>query len=104
MWGGFGRQHQIKYKGQADLVTEADEEAERKIEEILRETFPNHGMMTEESGELEGEGDARWIVDPLNGTTNYAHGIAAVVRQELPATCRPTQRLLTPEMEVGQSV
>ena len=72
---GFGRQHQIKYKGQADLVTEADEEAERKIEEILRETFPNHGMLTEESGELEGEGDARWIVDPLDGTTNYAHGL-----------------------------
>ncbi len=72
---GFGRQHQIEYKGEADLVTEADEEAERRIEEILRETFPNHGMLTEESGELEGEGDARWIVDPLDGTTNYAHGL-----------------------------
>jgi len=72
---GFGRQHQIKYKGQADLVTEADEEAERKIEEVLRDTFPNHGMLTEESGELEGEGDARWIIDPLDGTTNYAHGL-----------------------------
>ena len=104
LWGGFGRQHQSKLKGQAALVTEANEEAERKIEKILRETFPNHGMLTEESGELEGEWDARWIVDPLNGTTNYAHGIPAVVRQELPATCRTTQRLLTPEMEVGQSV
>src|ERR671917_1209862 len=72
---GFGRQHQIKYKGQADLVTQADEEAERKIEEILRDTFPNHGMLTEESGELEGGDDARWIVDPLDGTTNYAHGL-----------------------------
>jgi myo-inositol-1(or 4)-monophosphatase len=72
---GFGRQHQIEYKGEADLVTEADEEAERKIEEVLREVFPNHGMLTEESGELEGEGDARWIVDPLDGTTNYAHGV-----------------------------
>ena len=72
---GFGRQHQIKYKGEADLVTEADEEAERKIAEVLREAFPNHGMLTEESGELEGEGDARWIVDPLDGTTNYAHGV-----------------------------
>ena len=56
---GFGRQHQIKYKGQADLVTEADEEAERKIEEILRETFPNHGMLTEEGGETDGQSEAR---------------------------------------------
>jgi myo-inositol-1(or 4)-monophosphatase len=72
---GFGRQHQIEYKGEADLVTEADEEAERKIEEVLREAFSDYGMLTEESGELEGEGDARWIVDPLDGTTNYAHGV-----------------------------
>jgi myo-inositol-1(or 4)-monophosphatase len=72
---GFGRQHRIKYKGEADLVTEADEEAERKIEEVLHEAFPNHGMLTEESEETEGQGDARWIVDPLDGTTNYAHGV-----------------------------
>jgi myo-inositol-1(or 4)-monophosphatase len=72
---GFGRQHQIEYKGKADLVTEADEEAERKIEEILREAFADHGMLTEESGETEGQSGARWIVDPLDGTTNYVHGI-----------------------------
>jgi myo-inositol-1(or 4)-monophosphatase len=72
---GFGRQHRIEYKGEADLVTEADEEAERKIEEVLRETFPDHGMLTEEGGETQGQGDARWIVDPLDGTTNYAHGV-----------------------------
>ena len=71
-WGGFGRQHQIKYKGQAALVTEANEEAERKIEEILRETFPIHGMLTEEGGETDGQSEARWVVDPLDGTTNYA--------------------------------
>jgi myo-inositol-1(or 4)-monophosphatase len=72
---GFGRHHRIEYKGEADLVTEADEEAERKIEEVLRQTFPDHGMLTEEGGETEGQGDARWIVDPLDGTTNYAHGV-----------------------------
>ncbi len=72
---GFGRQHQIEYKGEADLVTEADQEAERKIGKILRKAFPNYGMLTEEGGETEGQGDARWIVDPLDGTTNYAHGI-----------------------------
>ena len=72
---GFGRQHRIEYKGEADLVTEADKEAEQKIEEVLREGFPDHGMLTEEGGETQGEGDARWIVDPLDGTTNYAHGV-----------------------------
>ncbi len=72
---GFGRQHRIEYKGEADLVTEADEKAEQKIEEVLREAFPNHGMLTEEGGETEGQGNARWIVDPLDGTTNYAHGV-----------------------------
>ena len=54
LWGGFGRRHEISYKGEADLVTEANEEAKRKIEEILRETFPNHGMLTEEGGEADG--------------------------------------------------
>ncbi len=72
---GFGRQHRIEYKGEADLVTEADREAERIIGEILRKAFPDHGILTEESGETEGQSDARWIVDPLDGTTNYAHGV-----------------------------
>jgi myo-inositol-1(or 4)-monophosphatase len=72
---GFGRQHQIEYKGEADLVTEADEEAEQKIAEVLEEAFPDHGMLTEESGEAKGRNDSRWIVDPLDGTTNYAHGV-----------------------------
>lgn len=72
---GFGRQHQIEYKGEADLVTEADEGAEQKIAEVLREAFPDHGMLTEEGGETQGQGDARWIVDPLDGTTNYTHGV-----------------------------
>jgi myo-inositol-1(or 4)-monophosphatase len=72
---GFGRQHQIEYKGEADLVTEADEEAEQKIMEVIHEAFPDHGMLTEEGGEMQGQGNARWIVDPLDGTTNYAHGL-----------------------------
>lgn len=73
--GGFGHQQDVRYKGEVDLVTEADERAEQKIKEVLREAFPDYGMLTEESGELRGEGDARWIVDPLDGTTNYAHGL-----------------------------
>ena len=70
---GFGAEHTITYKGEVDLVTEIDEEAERVIREILLEAFPAYGMLAEEGGALVGEEDARWIVDPLDGTTNYAH-------------------------------
>jgi myo-inositol-1(or 4)-monophosphatase len=73
---GFGTEHAITYKGEVDLVTEVDAEAERVIREELLGTFPTYGMLAEEGGELEGEEDARWIVDPLDGTTNYAHGLS----------------------------
>jgi myo-inositol-1(or 4)-monophosphatase len=72
---GFGAEHAITYKGEVDLVTEADREAERLIREELLGTFPTYGILAEEGGELAGEEDARWIVDPLDGTTNYAHGL-----------------------------
>jgi myo-inositol-1(or 4)-monophosphatase len=69
----FGRNQNVRYKGEVDLVTEADEKAEQTIKEVLQEAFPTYEILTEESGRLEGEGDACWIVDPLDGTTNYAH-------------------------------
>ncbi len=72
---GFGWQHSVRYKGEVDLVTEVDEQAERVIREILLGAFPAYGMLAEEGGALVGEEDARWIVDPLDGTTNYAHGL-----------------------------
>jgi myo-inositol-1(or 4)-monophosphatase len=70
---GFGSQHSVRYKGEVDLVTEVDEQAEQVIREILLGAFPAYGMLAEEGGALVGEEDARWIVDPLDGTTNYAH-------------------------------
>ncbi len=72
---GFGQHQEVKFKGEVDLVTKADENAEQAIKQILQETFPNYGMLAEEGGELNGEGDVRWIVDPLDGTTNFAHGL-----------------------------
>jgi myo-inositol-1(or 4)-monophosphatase len=72
---GFGAEHVITYKGEVDLVTEIDEEAERLIREELLGTFPTYGMLAEEGGEFAGEEDARWILDPLDGTTNYTHGL-----------------------------
>jgi len=69
----FGQRQDVGYKGETDLVTEADERAEQAIKEVLGEAFPDYGILTEESGKLAGEGETRWIVDPLDGTTNYAH-------------------------------
>ena len=72
---GFGWQHSVRYKGEVDIVTEVDEQAERVIKEILLVAFPAYGMLAEEGGWLSGEEDARWIVDPLDATINYAHGL-----------------------------
>lgn len=66
---------QIEEKGRrADLVTQADRASERAIIARLRSAFPNAGFLGEESGERRGTADERWIVDPLDGTTNFAHG------------------------------
>lgn len=71
----FGGEREIRYKGEVDLVTDADERAERTIRESLRGAFPDYGILAEESGQTAGGGEARWIVDPLDGTTNFAHGL-----------------------------
>jgi myo-inositol-1(or 4)-monophosphatase len=75
LYSSFGRQQQIRYKGEVDLVTEVDERAEQTIREILLAAYPDYGVLAEEGGRLQGEGDTRWIVDPLDGTTNYTHGL-----------------------------
>jgi len=67
----------ISYKGEVDLVTEADVRSERLITARLREAFPDHQITGEELGEGEAPPEApryRWLVDPLDGTTNFAHG------------------------------
>ncbi len=75
---GFGRDIAVGFKGLVDLVTEADLDAERVIKQVLSERFPAYGFWAEESGRSEGEADARWIIDPIDGTTNYAHGVPLV--------------------------
>ncbi len=66
----------VTRKGEIDLVTEADVAAERLIVERVRSHHPRHSILAEESGEsiVEGAGEYKWIIDPLDGTTNYAHG------------------------------
>jgi myo-inositol-1(or 4)-monophosphatase len=57
-----------------DLVTEADREAEAAIIEVIHRAFPTHAVLAEESGASAHQSDHRWIIDPLDGTTNFAHG------------------------------
>lgn len=70
----FERRVGFEYKGEFDLVTEADRAAEQLIVERLRSHFPTHAIVAEESGAHHGAGEFRWYVDPLDGTTNFAHG------------------------------
>ncbi len=65
----------IEYKGEADLVTAADRDSERLITARLRERFPDHAMVAEEGGRTQAASGYCWYVDPLDGTTNYAHGL-----------------------------
>src|SRR5581483_3405537 len=60
-------------KGEFDLVTEADRASERLIVERLRSQFPAHAIVAEEGGGYESSSEYRWFVDPLDGTTNFAH-------------------------------
>jgi myo-inositol-1(or 4)-monophosphatase len=72
---GLNRPHEIAEKGRrADIVTEADRASETAIIACLRESYPDAAIVTEEAGLLAGRADERWIVDPIDGTTNYAHG------------------------------
>lgn len=72
---GLGKQHQIRHKGLTDLVTEMDKKSEDYLLGEIRSSFPDHAIMTEESGYLDGDDGACWFIDPLDGTMNYAHGI-----------------------------
>ncbi len=66
---------QIGFKGAIDLVTSVDRDCERRIVELLRRNFPRHSILAEEETETAGgDEDYRWIIDPLDGTTNFVHG------------------------------
>ncbi len=70
----FERPHQISYKRPLDIVTEGDRRSESLITERLRRHFPDHGIIAEEGGGHSSNSDYCWYVDPLDGTTNFAHG------------------------------
>ncbi|HEV2490448.1 MAG TPA: inositol monophosphatase family protein [Candidatus Acidoferrales bacterium] len=72
----FDRPQKLSYKGEVDIVTEADRKSEALIVERLRSHFPGHAILGEEGGASGAAATARyrWFVDPLDGTTNFAHG------------------------------
>jgi myo-inositol-1(or 4)-monophosphatase len=66
----------VETKRRNDFVTEVDRAAEAAVIEVLREAYPNHAILAEESGATKGsQGDYVWIIDPLDGTTNFIHGM-----------------------------
>lgn len=72
----FRRDPVVRKKGLIDLVTEADVAVEAEVRARLGRRFPTHGFLGEESGEQTAASGHRWIVDPIDGTTNFAHGLA----------------------------
>src|SRR6266481_1708034 len=70
----YARPPEIKYKGDVDLVTQADKRSEQAIVDRLSKYFPTHAIAAEEGLGKDHEAEYRWHVDPLDGTTNFAHG------------------------------
>jgi myo-inositol-1(or 4)-monophosphatase len=72
---GYEKEHVVNYKGVIDLVTEIDHQSEAYLLGEIRRLFPDHHILTEESGEIQGRDESVWYIDPLDGTVNYAHQV-----------------------------
>jgi myo-inositol-1(or 4)-monophosphatase len=85
---------ETEYKGDVDLVTEADRQSEKLIVERLYSAFPDHGIYGEEGTRSHIESEYRWYIDPLDGTTNFAHGFpvfcVSMGLEHRPASIAPT--------------
>ncbi len=72
----FGRPHDVRYKGTIDMVTEADQASEALIASLVRAAYPDHDLLGEEGARGASSGSPwRWVIDPLDGTTNFAHNL-----------------------------
>lgn len=69
-----GRIGSIEFKGAVDIVTDVDRKSEALIIDAIKKAFPGHGILAEESPEVKQDSPFKWIIDPLDGTTNYSHG------------------------------
>jgi myo-inositol-1(or 4)-monophosphatase len=73
---GFGKNFQIEYKtNEKNLVTEIDKKSEKTIMDFISKKYPTHNILTEESGEYKKDSEYLWVIDPLDGTTNFAHSL-----------------------------
>ena len=70
-----GKVKKIGFKDDVNLVTDVDKLSEEVIINSIRREFPDHGILTEESKEQKSESEFKWVIDPLDGTTNYAHNL-----------------------------
>ncbi|MFQ5442524.1 MAG: inositol monophosphatase family protein [Thermodesulfobacteriota bacterium] len=70
----LGHAGRVDFKGEVNIVTEMDRRSEALLISEIKRRFPGHGVLTEESEGLESASGKRWIIDPLDGTTNYSHG------------------------------
>lgn len=71
----FGKQIQVERKEDTSPVTIADKETERFIRKAIEETYPDHGILGEEHGEVVSKSPYKWIIDPIDGTKSFIHGI-----------------------------
>jgi len=70
----LGKVQSIDYKGEINLVTEVDRRSEEVVMGIIKDSYPDHRILAEETGDSGESSSFKWIIDPLDGTTNYAHG------------------------------
>lgn len=73
---GFGKHLEIEFKtNETNLVTQIDKASEKAIIDYISKKFPGHGILSEEKGNVKDGNEYLWVVDPLDGTTNFAHGL-----------------------------
>ncbi|HXH08500.1 MAG TPA: inositol monophosphatase family protein [Alphaproteobacteria bacterium] len=90
----LGHAESIQFKGRANLVTEMDRRSEEHLIRAIRARYPEHAILSEEAGAIAGGADQpEWIIDPIDGTTNYVHG--------LPYFCVAVARRLGTELQAG---
>ena len=73
---GFGKNFGIEYKtNESNLVIDIDKASEKHIKEFIRNKFPAHSTLAEEGGKTQNDSEYLWVIDPIDGTTNFAHGL-----------------------------
>src|SRR5512145_1819838 len=98
---GYNKEHQVKYKGIIDPVTEVDHQSEAYLLGEVRRDFPDHHIFSEETGVIKGRDEHIWYIDPLDGTVNYAHNIPIFCVSIAYASRRSTSASLSASLSLG---